>query len=144
MFSDWSNALNNTPHFEKQRKCWVAQWKVWSRSNFTEQDSTSVNKAQQGGQTLWTFCTQQMFIVVQWNVQYVWCLSQFLLGTSPPATPGKIFWASESLPPGQFFCLIPLAQGQKWWSNSRRWGKISPKSKKLLLKLLSLQKSFKN
>ena len=44
------------------------QWKVWSRSNFTEQDSTRVNKAQQGGQTLWTFCTQQMFSVVQWNV----------------------------------------------------------------------------
>ena len=48
------------------------QWKVWSRSNFTEQCSTRVNKAQQGGQTLWTFCTQQMFSVVQWNVQYVW------------------------------------------------------------------------
>ena len=47
------------------------QWKVWSRSNFTEQDSTRVNKAQQGGQTLWTFCTQQIFSVVQWNVQYV-------------------------------------------------------------------------
>ena len=47
------------------------QWKVWSRSNITEQDSTRVNKAQQGGQTLWTFCTQ-MFSVVQWNVQYVW------------------------------------------------------------------------
>ena len=48
------------------------QWKVWSRSNVTEQNSTRVSKAQQGGQTLWTFCTQQMFSVVQGNVQYVW------------------------------------------------------------------------
>ena len=47
-------------------------WKVWSRSSFTEQDSTRVNKAQQGGQTLWTFCTQQMVSVVQSSVQYVW------------------------------------------------------------------------
>ena len=35
------------------------------------------------------------------------CLSQLQLDTSPRATPGKIFWASESRPPMQFFCLIP-------------------------------------
>ena len=33
---------------------------------------TRINKGEQGGQTLWTFCTQQMFSVVHWNVQYFW------------------------------------------------------------------------
>ena len=49
---------------EKLSRSTFVQWKVWSWSNFTEQDSTRVNKAQQGDQTLWTFCTQQMFSVV--------------------------------------------------------------------------------
>ena len=70
------------------------------------------------------------------------CLSQFQLGTSPRATPGKIFWASESRPPGQNFLSNSLPRGKKWWSNSRGWGKIFPNSTKLLLKLA--KKSLKN
>ena len=45
MFSDWSNALNNTQHFEKQRKCWVA---LHLFSEMFDRDQTSLNKIQQG------------------------------------------------------------------------------------------------
>ena len=45
MFSDWSNALNNTQHFKKQRKCWVAQHLF---SEKFDCDKTSLNKTQQG------------------------------------------------------------------------------------------------
>ena len=31
---------------------------------------------------------------------------------SPRATPGKIFLSERILPPGQFFCLIPLPRGK--------------------------------
>ena len=45
MFSDWSKALNNTQHLEKQRKCWVAQHLF---SEKFDRDQTSLNKTQQG------------------------------------------------------------------------------------------------
>ena len=45
MFSDWSNALNNTQHLEKQTKCWVAQHLF---SEKFDRDQTSLNKTQQG------------------------------------------------------------------------------------------------
>ena len=45
MFSDWSNALNNTQHFKKQRKCWVTQHLF---SEKFDHDQTSLNKTQQG------------------------------------------------------------------------------------------------
>ena len=45
MFCDWSNALNNTQHLEKQRKCSVAQYLF---SEEFDRDQTSLNKTQQG------------------------------------------------------------------------------------------------
>ena len=63
----------------------------------------------------------------------------------PRATPGKIFWASESRPPGEIFLSNSLPRGKKWWSNSRGWGKIFPNSKKLLLKLANkILKNWEN
>ena len=49
------HCMNSTQHLEKQRKCRVPQH-LFSESlitiRLTEQDSTRVNKAQQGGQML--------------------------------------------------------------------------------------------
>ena len=70
------------------------------------------------------------------------CLSQFQLGTSPRATPGK-FFLSERIPATwAIFLSNSLPRGKKWWSNSRGWGKIFPNSKKLLFKLA--KESLKN
>ena len=56
-------------------------------------------------------------------------------GYIPPATPGKIF-LSERIPVTRaIFLSNSLPPGQKWWSNSREWGKTFPNSEKLLLKL---------
>ena len=54
---------------KKQRKCWVTQHLFNEKF---DHDQMSLNKTQQVGQTLWTFCTQPVFSVVQWNVQYIW------------------------------------------------------------------------
>ena len=49
--------------------------------------------------------------------------------------PGKLFWASESWPPGHFLSNSP-APGPKMMIEFPRSGaKVSPRSKKLLLKL---------
>ena len=66
--TNWTNVQWLVKRTEQHSTSWktkemlsrstFVQWKLWSRSNFTEQDSTRVNKAQQGGQTLWTFHTQ--------------------------------------------------------------------------------------
>ena len=68
------------------------------------------------------------------------CLSQFQLGTSPLATPGKIFWGEQTRPPGQIFFSNSLPRSKKRWSNSQGVGQNFPKLEKTPL---SLQKILK-
>ena len=65
------------------------------------------------------------------EMPFLLCLSQLKLGTSPRE---NFFERANPGHPG-IFLSNSLPRGQKWWSNSRGWGKIFPNSKKLPFRL---------
>ena len=47
-------------------------WKIWPVSNLSQQHPTCCNKSQQGGQIHATYCTQQCWNKLHWNVAIIW------------------------------------------------------------------------